>query len=132
MNPRLTFILLSLLALLTLAACNNQAAATPAAPAAEAPAVLPPVRASDDVVADAVVVPARTADLSLPAGGIVAEILVEEGAQVEAGQPLLRVQAQRQQAAVARAEAGVQAAQARLDELKAGRGRRRSRPPRRR
>lgn len=120
MRNRLTFVLLSLVALLTLAACNNQAANTPAAPAAQPTGVLPPVRASSDVVADAVVVPARTADLSLPGGGIVAEILVEEGAQVETGQPLLRVQALRQQAAVAQAEAGVQRATARLAELRAG------------
>jgi multidrug resistance efflux pump len=120
MRNQLTVVLLSLLALLALAACNNQAANTPAAPAAQATDVLPPVRASNDVVADAVVVPARTANLSLPGGGIVAEILVEEGAQVEAGQPLLRVQALRQQAAVAQAEAGVERAVARLAELRAG------------
>lgn len=120
MRNRLTFVLLSLVALLTLAACNNQAANTPAAPAAQPTGVLPPVRASNDVVADAVVVPARAADLSLPGGGIVAEILVEEDAQVEAGQPLLRVQALRQQAAVAQAEAGVQRATARHAELRAG------------
>ncbi len=120
MRNRLTFVLYSLLIPLALAACSSQPANTPAAPAAQATDVLPPVRASNDVVADAVVVPARTANLSLPAGGIVTEILVEEGAQVEAGQPLLRVQAQRQQAAVAQAEAGVQRATARLAELRAG------------
>ena len=109
-----------LLALAVLAACSSQATNTPAAPAAQATGVLPAVRASNDVVADAVVVPARTADLSLPTSGIVAEILVAEGAQVEAGQPLLRVQSQRQQAAVARAEAGVLGAQARLEALRAG------------
>ena len=108
------------LMLAVLAACSSPAANTPTTPTAQATDLLPPVRASSDVVADAVVTPARTANLSLPGGGIVAEILVEEGAQVEAGQPLLRVQSQRQQAAVARAEAGVQAAQARLDELRAG------------
>ncbi len=120
MHNRLITVLLSLLVLLALAACSNQAPNTPAAPAAQATDVLPPVRASSDVVADAVVVPARTAGLSLPGGGIVAEILVEEGAEVEAGQPLLRVQALRQQAAVAQAEAGVQRATAQLADLRAG------------
>jgi len=116
-----SFVVLAfVLALAVLAACNSQATNTPAAPAAPAADVLPPVRTSGEVVADAVVVPARTAVLSLPGGGIVAEILVEEGAQVEAGQPLLRVQALRQQAAVAQAEAGVQRATARLAELRAG------------
>lgn len=111
-----SFLLLPLL-LIILAACNRPAGSTPAAPISGA---LPPVRANGDVIADAVVVPGRTATLSLPGGGIVAELLVQEGAPVEAGQPLLRVQAQRHQAALARAEAGVQAAQARLDELRAG------------
>lgn len=64
--------------------------------------------------------PARSASLSLPAGGRVAELLVEEGATVTAGQPLLRLADARLRAGVAQAEAGLARAQARLDELKAG------------
>jgi len=71
-------------------------------------------------VADAVVVPARSAKLSLPTGGIVAETLVSEGESVEAGQVVLRLDAARQASAVAQAEAQVRRAQSRLDELKAG------------
>jgi multidrug resistance efflux pump len=78
------------------------------------------VRASNEVVADAAVVPVRNADLSLPSGGIVAEIPVAEGESVEAGQVLLRLESARQQAAVAQAEAGLARTQARLAELKAG------------
>ena len=66
-----------------------------------------PVVASNDVVADAVVVPLQSARLSMPAGGIAAEVLVDEGDEVEAGQPLLRLGAARQAAAVAQAEAQV-------------------------
>ena len=47
--------------------------------APEASPELPVVKASNDVVADAVVVPARSVRLSLPAGGVVAERLVTEG-----------------------------------------------------
>ena len=76
--------------------------------------------AGNEVVADAAVVPARNADLSLPTGGIVAEILAQEGQQVEQGAPILRLESARQQAAVAQADAGLAAAQARLAELKSG------------
>src|SRR5947199_233325 len=56
---------------------------TTADPAAQA-APVPAVKATDQVVAEANVVPARSAALSLPAGGIVADVLVEEGDQVSA------------------------------------------------
>jgi multidrug resistance efflux pump len=72
------------------------------------------------VVADAKVVPARSARLSLPSGGIVAEVLVEEGQQVTAGQVLVKLASGRQTAAVAQAEAQLRRGQASLVELKAG------------
>jgi multidrug resistance efflux pump len=72
------------------------------------------------VIVDAVVVPARFAELSMAASGIVDEVLVEEGEQVEAGQVLARLENERQLIAVASAEARVRSAQARLDELRAG------------
>ena len=64
--------------------------------------------------------PARVAGLSLPTGGIVAEVLVAEGEQVAAGQMLVRLDSARQAAAVTQAEAQLQRAQAALAELKAG------------
>jgi multidrug resistance efflux pump len=79
-----------------------------------------PVRASGAVVAEGKVVPVQSAQLSLPAGGIVAEVLVKEGDTVQAGQTLLRLESARQAAAVAQAEAGLTRAQTRLDLLKAG------------
>jgi multidrug efflux pump subunit AcrA (membrane-fusion protein) len=81
---------------------------------------LPVVEAAREVVAEAKVVPVQYATLSLPAGGIVGEVLVAEGDYVDAGQVLLRVEAAQQAAAVAQAEAGLRRAQAQLDELKAG------------
>jgi len=89
-------------------------------PTPEAEAVLPAVRERHEVVAEAKVVPVQYASLSLPAGGVVVETMVDEGDDVEAGQILLRVEAAQQAAAVAQAEAGLRGAQARLDELKAG------------
>jgi multidrug efflux pump subunit AcrA (membrane-fusion protein) len=81
---------------------------------------LPVVEASDEVIADAVVVPSQYAQLSLPTGGIVAEVLVEEGETVQADQVLLRLDSARQAAAVAQAEAQLLRAQDAVAELEAG------------
>ncbi len=64
--------------------------------------------------------PVRRADLSFPAGGIVGEVLVSEGDEVEAGQLLVRLNDARQRAAIAIAEADVRRAKARLAEVQAG------------
>jgi HlyD family secretion protein len=81
---------------------------------------LPAVAASSSVVAEAKVVPVRRASLSLPVGGVVAEVLVSEGESVPAGQVLLRLESTDQQAAVAQAEAELARAQAGLAEQQAG------------
>ncbi len=95
------------------------ASTTPeAAPGAEGGA--PEVQAdapAPSVVADARLVPVQRADLSLAVGGIVAEVLVQEGDTVSAGQLLVRLNANQQQVAVSRAQADFQRAQARLQEL---------------
>ena len=82
----------------------------------------PSVRAA---AAEGKLVPARSASLSLPLSGRVAEILVKEGDTVQAGQVLLHLEDARQRAAVAQAEAALAGAQARLAQLKAGACRRR-------
>jgi HlyD family secretion protein len=94
------------------------AAAETATP--EAMTELPAVKANSEVVADAVVVPAQHASLSLPTGGIVAEVPVEEGDSVEAGELILRLEAAQEAAAVAQAEAGLLRAQNTVAELEAG------------
>lgn len=81
---------------------------------------VPPVVAGREVVADAVVVPAQHARLSLSTGGIVDEVLVEEGDLVEAGQVLLRLDSARQAAALAQAEAQLLRAQRSVADLQAG------------
>jgi HlyD family secretion protein len=89
-------------------------------PAPQTTTGIPPVEASRDVVADAVVVPVRSARLSLPSGGIVARVLVAQGDRVEADQVLMQLGAARQAAAVAQAQAQLLRAQNGLAELKAG------------
>jgi HlyD family secretion protein len=51
----------------------------------------PAVEASGQTIAEAKVVPLRSAALSLSSGGIVAEVLVKEGDQVKAGQVIARL-----------------------------------------
>lgn len=80
---------------------------------------LPPVNTGDLVEADAVVVPVRSAGLSLPAAGTVVELLVAVGERVEAGQLLIRVDAEREAAALAEAEAALASARAALAQLRA-------------
>ncbi len=83
----------------------------------QVPTPAPELRA---VVAEGVVVPRRHATLSMAASGIVAEILVEEGASVEAGELILRLQDAHQRAAVAEARAALASAEAQYANLEAG------------
>jgi HlyD family secretion protein len=72
------------------------------------------------VVAEGRVLPVQRATLSMAASGIVEEILVEEGADVQAGEVILRLRDAHQRAAVAEAEAALASAQAQFDALTAG------------
>jgi HlyD family secretion protein len=94
--------------------------ATAAQTTPQATAQLSPVKAGNEVVADAVVVPVQSARPSLSTGGIVAEMLVAEGDHVEADQVLLRLESTRQAAAVAQAEAQLWRARSTLADLQAG------------
>jgi HlyD family secretion protein len=78
------------------------------------------LKAEGKVTAQGKVVPVKSASLSLQGGGIAVEVPVAEGAEVQAGQLLLRLDSRQQAAAVAQAEASLQRAQAQLDQLKAG------------
>lgn len=72
------------------------------------------------VSAEASVVPRRHATLAFKGGGKVAEALVQVGDQVEAGQPLIRLEADELRAALAQAEAGLELARAKLAQAQAG------------
>lgn len=107
----LTVLLFSGMVLLT--GCGGTAAAAEATD-------LPVVKAGDGIIVDGVVVPEKYAALGFEAGGTVAEVLVEEGDDVEAGQVLVRLDAADAQLAVQRAEAALEVAQARLVQVKTG------------
>ncbi|HEY8450348.1 MAG TPA: HlyD family efflux transporter periplasmic adaptor subunit [Bacillota bacterium] len=100
-------------------AWGQRGAALPEEGEQEAPRE-PVVSDAGVVIAEGEVVPIRESSLSFAVGGIVAEVFVEEGEAVTAGQVLARLDARQQAAAVAQAEADVQRAIARLNELKAG------------
>lgn len=81
---------------------------------------IPPIKAPDVVIADAKVVPVRSATLSFATSGTLSGVMVNEGERVEAGQPLLRLDDARQRAAVTQAEAQLRRVEAYLAQLKSG------------
>src|SRR5512143_2201909 len=89
-----------------LAACNGNPTAVAATP------TLAPVKDSAAIKAEGKLEPVQSVNLSFASGGEVIEVPVKEGAAVKAGDVIARVKSDAQQAAVARAEAGVAAAKA--------------------
>ena len=93
------------MSVLLLAACGGTPTATP-------PPTIAPVKDSAATKAEGKLMPQQFADLSFSAGGEVAEVLVKEGDAIKAGDVIARLKSDAQQAAVARAQAGVAAAKA--------------------
>jgi HlyD family secretion protein len=60
--------------------------------------VLPPVKASNKIVAEGKVIPVKYSVLSFSVSGIISEVLVAEGDKVEAGQVLVRLDSRELQA----------------------------------
>lgn len=102
---------------LALSSCAGGTTSAPQQPTAVLSSV---VQADQRVVAEAKVVPVRSAALALAAGGTAAEVLVKEGDTIQANQVLIRLDTRRQAAAVAQAEADLARAKAALDRLKEG------------
>jgi HlyD family secretion protein len=75
---------------------------------------------SPSVIVEGRLLPVRHSSLSMSAGGIVAEILAHEGDTLAAGDVILRLRNEQQQAAVAQAEAALASAQASLGLVQAG------------
>jgi multidrug resistance efflux pump len=71
------------------------------------------------VSAEGQIMPLRHTELSFQAGGQVAEILVQEGGRVEAGEPLLRLEAADREVKVREAEAALSQAEASLESARA-------------
>ncbi|HJZ47247.1 MAG TPA: HlyD family efflux transporter periplasmic adaptor subunit [Roseiflexaceae bacterium] len=79
-----------------------------------------PVKTDDKIIAEAKVVPARRAALSFQIGGTIAGVLVKEGDQISAGQAIARLDDATRAVNLARAEAQLKAAEARLQDLTDG------------
>lgn len=91
------------------AAAQGQATAEPTLPAVKAPA---------EIISEGVLEPERYVELSFNTGGLVAEVSVAEGEQVEAGQVLARLSSREQlEAAITQANLELVNAQLALDEL---------------
>lgn len=104
---------------LSLSACSG--AGQPTAAQSTAEPTLPPVRSASSIMAEGRVVPAQESELSLPVSGVVAEVLVAEGSQVKAGQPLVRLVGDEQlSSAVAAAELELLTAEQALKDLEEG------------
>jgi multidrug resistance efflux pump len=74
--------------------------------------VLPPVVArSDEILVEGRLVPKRDTQLSFDTAGLVESILVEEGQQVNAGDPIVRLDDSNQQGAFDQAEAALRLAE---------------------
>lgn len=117
MQSRKLLIPLLLLALASLVGCDtgNSDAGLQTASAA------PLAQELEDIVsATGKVWPARWANLTLPVGGAVRAVHVEEGQEVVAGQILVELDAVQLERAVAEAQAALSAAEADLARVKAG------------
>ena len=83
--------------------------------------IVTPAEATENlVVAEAKVVPLSNAALGLPISGVIAEVVVQEGAAVQAGDVLVRLDNNVPQARLARAEAQLDNAKAQLRRLLEG------------
>ncbi len=87
---------------------------------APAEATLPPVKAPEEIQAEARVVPARFAALGLPAGGRVIEVLAAPAARVAKGDVLLRADPREAEARAARTKADLRAAEAAFTKVVTG------------
>ncbi len=114
--------ILFIIVLALLAGCSGAKVAGTSATAQPAGQIAP-VKSDNSVLAEGKLVPAQEASLSFTTSGVVGQVLVTEGAKVQAGQPLIRLVGNEQlQAAVSAAELEQITAQQALDDLKANAG----------
>lgn len=113
MKRKITLITALLILAGLLTACDMFPVATE-----EPQATLPPVKASTDVIAEGRLVPHKYVTLAFNTGGQVAEVLVEEGEQVQAGQTMAQLNHyEPAEAAISAAEAELLNAQHALNDL---------------
>ena len=101
-HPMVKGYILFLLLMTMAVGCSRSPTPVPT-PAATVLPAMGPMAGSGTVTASGEVVPVQYAELGLPIGGVVAEVLVTEGDEVEAGQLLIRLVATQQLASVAQA-----------------------------
>ena len=112
MKTRKLHLLILLILVILLSACDAQAEETTATPEPAAEDIAPIVSATGEIV------PNKEAMLSVKTAGVVAEVLVKEGESVSAGQVLVRLEGVAQlAAAVSAAEFELASAQYALDSL---------------
>jgi len=99
----------------SLAGCSMLASASSDTPTPAPEAVMDV--APSNVVAEAVIEPAHYADLELEMSGTVAEVTVEEGSVVAAGDALVRLESLDLERAVAHAELDLRQAELKLEQL---------------
>ena len=102
---------------LTLTGCGESGGGSDTGPAASTTSRN---QAANVVAAEAIVVPAREADLSFKTGGQVLEVLVSEGDFVTAGQELVKMDTRDLEQGERRAEAELKSAEAAAAKAKAG------------
>lgn len=107
-------LLFSVVTALTLAACNKGEGSKEGDGGSTPDGA---VKAVEGVVAEGMVVPIRYSTLAAPAGGIVREVLVEEGRAVDENQVLIRLDAREIAARLANSRAELARAQAALRQL---------------
>ena len=108
--------LLVLSVVVSLAGCSGTAAAE-----TDPKEIVPPVLSADkEVVAEAVIEPARWAELSYDTGGEVTEVAESEGDRVAAGAPLLRLDTEELALSLQSAQQDVVAQKAALEQLVKG------------
>lgn len=109
-------ILLIVILVVGLAACQNEESDAPAETSTTESPVNQvnnlAVSRSGTVSAEGEVAPLVSAELSFRIGGDVAEILVDEGDELQAGDPIIRLESSELENALRQAEAGLAAAQA--------------------
>jgi HlyD family secretion protein len=111
----------TVLTALLLTACSlPQPPGAPGAEPTAAPVAVGTPPASQVIVADGTIRPARLSDLQFATGGTVAEVLVAEGDGVAADAPLARLDTRDLQIAVSRARASLAEAQASYRQQEAG------------
>jgi HlyD family secretion protein len=114
MQNRITWIIILGLAMALLAGCGGDVTET------VPPEDIPPVTQSTEgiVLAEAVIEPLRWAELRFDLAGDVAEVLVQEGDQVQTGDPLARLETTDLERALAQAELNLRQAELRLEQIR--------------